>query len=443
MTKSSFSRSKLYRLTPEGTNGGLSESLVSYLTRLSAAHSVHPITLLKAIAQSTITKDYLLNDIKNGAGRFFQRAKTLNGVGELTLDIINKLSNLNSVDNLERLSLIPWREAIVNKYLFKPSKAWCSQCFSEWKNSKSVLYEPLIWSLKDAVLCPVHMRELTVKCPNPNCTHPISQISATAIIGYCPSCHIFLGSPTKKESKVPLSDWDVWATRTLFNLIELTSSGVHLTVGRNSVKNSFQHLLLLNGGNVTAFANEINLHRSVVWQYCNGKFLPPLNTILNICFKKEISFIHFLTGNTAHITVTENNSGYFPEYSHKLQQKKISNNIVSVQKKIQMLMNINPPLGLTEVARRLNISPKTINRHFPNLSEEIKTRFQKYRAIKKQENFARTCNDIKQCVFEITKTHAFPYQARVEKYLNRPGLLRRPTYNAVWRNAIEEFYLDV
>jgi hypothetical protein len=51
-------------------------------------------------------------------------------------------------------------EIRVNKLLHR-KKAWCPQCFQEWRKNRQVVYEPLLWTLSSVNICPITSSRLS------------------------------------------------------------------------------------------------------------------------------------------------------------------------------------------------------------------------------------------------------------------------------------------
>ncbi|WDQ32190.1 TniQ family protein [Paenibacillus marchantiae] len=374
--------SRLYALKPEGLQTGLKEGIVSYITRLAAAHHICMGDLIKGIISSELEREYLQNDISRGGSRFYQRAKSLNGVGLHTKSIVDILSMLTTVDKLENLTLLPWEEVICDKYLFKPSKAWCAQCYHEWNTEGKPLYEPLLWSIKLTSVYPIHNSPLTMSCPNQSCRKTISHLSRNSAIGFCPHCSSWLG---QNSNHIVLNE-NTSQLRNSLTLLQLIAKIQRHSICRKNIQDSFQVLLTYTHGNISRLANLISMNRCTVWQYCNGAFIPPLPTILEICNHLNIDLIDFLLGNISHL-------------------------------------NMNLTYQMPSIERFC------VNK----ISNDISAKNKEFKNSKKILNYEKTCEDIERAVLSLNESGYYPSKRNVERVLQRSGILQRPTYKNIWR----------
>src|SRR5439155_1129421 len=64
--------------------------------------------------------------------------------------------------------------------------------YEGWRASGRSVYEPLLWSLRVASVCPLHRRSLISVCPH--CERPIRPIMSSSRPGYCGRCGGWLGA---------------------------------------------------------------------------------------------------------------------------------------------------------------------------------------------------------------------------------------------------------
>lgn len=103
-------RSRLYPLAPLGVGTPEVESLTSYLNRLANAHCV-PLTKLAELEFAPL----LNKSISNTRTKFNYGAKTLNGGGDWTANIITLLERLIYTEGLRCLTLNPWRNVLARE----------------------------------------------------------------------------------------------------------------------------------------------------------------------------------------------------------------------------------------------------------------------------------------------------------------------------------------
>ncbi|WDQ32165.1 TniQ family protein [Paenibacillus marchantiae] len=425
-----YTVSRLYALKPEGLQTGLTEGIVSYITRLAAAHHICMGDLIKDIISSQLEREYLQNDISRGGSRFYQRAKSLNGVGLHTKSIVDILSTLTTVDKLENLTLLPWEEVICDKYLFKPSKAWCTQCYYEWNAEGKPLYEPLLWSLKDVSYCPIHNSLLSSQCPNADCKKEIAPLGRCSVVGFCPHCFTWLGKLTINY-RLPNRD-ELRSSITMYRLISQTERTKEFNIHRSNIHKSFQFLLRFTSGNAARLANFLQMHPTTIWQYCHGKFIPPLSTMLRICKQLDIDLIDFLSGNISTISLDFS----IPVSSNKRLSTYNAPNYDIIASKLHHYTKCDPPVSLSTVSKQMNYSIKSIKKNFPIVAEEIKNRFKNDKLKNKRITARTTHNDIVRTISVLRSNGIYPNRRNIERCLNRKGLLLRTEYKEIWKKHV-------
>ncbi|WP_257153385.1 TniQ family protein [Bacillus pseudomycoides] len=124
-------RSQLYGLKPIGIETPYVESLTSYLIRLSEAHQVYPSSLISYVIAPILDKEFLINSATRGGNRFYDGARTMNGFGSNALDMVDALTSLTEVQQLDVLTLAPMKGVIPSRHLLKNHLSWCSICYEE------------------------------------------------------------------------------------------------------------------------------------------------------------------------------------------------------------------------------------------------------------------------------------------------------------------------
>ncbi|QZN75519.1 TniQ family protein [Paenibacillus sp. DR312] len=430
LCKLPYKVSRLYALSPEGLQTGLKEGILSYITRLAAAHHVCVGDLVKEIISSELNREYMQNDISRGGSRFYQRSSSLNGVGFHSQSIVDLLTTLTTVKELDNLTLLRWQEVICDKYLLKSSKAWCAQCYQEWYTEGTPLYEPLFWSLRDATYCPIHSSLLISLCPNLDCKKKIAPLTRNSVIGFCPHCFTWLGENSNNNNVSNRNELKV--SITLFRFISHTESSLDPTIHRSNIQKSFKSLLNFTDGNIAQLASYLLIHRTTVWQYCTGKHIPPLSTILSICDQLNIDLIDFLLGKDSFIGIDFSNPR--SRNTRSSNHKTFNHDVIS--NTLLFYTQCNPPCSLTFVSKKINYSTKSINKNFPLIAKQIKNRFKEFKLNNKKINTKNVYDDIERAVENLRSLGCKPNRRNVERYLQRKGLLLRTEYKHVWEKHV-------
>ena len=188
--------SRLFSLEPIGIGTSTIESLSSYLCRLADEHCV---SLQKLVTQEISPliidrlgeQDLTSRSISSILGNSDAKP-AINGMRDMTRSLVNALGQLTLRQDLRYLSCLTYQGIIKDKSLFRQHKAWCPQCFEQQKQEKQIIYEPLLWSFKDANYCLHHNCQLRDRCPH--CDSTQKAIANFSIPGYCNKCRSWLGT---------------------------------------------------------------------------------------------------------------------------------------------------------------------------------------------------------------------------------------------------------
>ena len=189
-------RSRLYFLEPIGVGTPYTESISSYLTRLSQEHCVTPKKLIMGeIAPLILGDKYHSEMLSKNVSTIFDNSDAkpaINGMRDMTRSLVEALEKLTLRQDFKFLSSLTWKGIIKDRGLFRQNKAWCPKCFEQWRQEKKPIYEPLLWSFKDVNFCPQHHCQLKDRCPN--CDSQQRAISNSSRLGFCSQCKSWLGS---------------------------------------------------------------------------------------------------------------------------------------------------------------------------------------------------------------------------------------------------------
>ena len=438
------SRSYLYNLNPKGIGTLNCESLTSYTTRLSEAHSISIQTLFTKIIASSSNKTR--RDVQNKLGKVLNRGAALNSDGKLAENLELELTNLTTQKNLHNLTLLSYKDIFSSKKLFKQTKAWCPPyCYQEWKESSQIAYEPLLWVFADAKMCLKHHQPLQSTCPS--CDRPIPWLAGNSRIGYCSHCGAWLGNiaKTSQETNTDLNKIDfpkdTWITKALGDLVAFIPKAKY-SIGKYNVSQALKRTIdVTHQGNIAAFARSFQLPKNTVWMWCKGKSKPELREILRICYCQDISLIDFISlDKTAYESVQ-----IYPQRLPRISKESRRSPKIFDREKIEIdllaILNdsTNPPINLQEVSEALGFHKRTISNHFPNLCKAITKKYRSYRKLETERRIQNCCQEIEEIVFDLHQSGEYPTEAYVSKLLSHPGHLR---YKKV-RNTLEKAIANV
>ena len=177
-------RSRLYSFPPKGIGTSQVESLTSYVTRLADAHAVSPATL---------TRQEIFPSLPTSPKRFHcSTLHSLNGLGPYFMQWVTALQELTSRNDLEALTLLPWRNIFAADGILRRHRTWCPRCYEERRSQDGGVYDSLLWALTSVTACPVHEILLEERCPC--CEKRPLPLSARGLAGVCNYCGTWLGA---------------------------------------------------------------------------------------------------------------------------------------------------------------------------------------------------------------------------------------------------------
>lgn len=188
-------RSRLFPIEPIGVGTAYTESLTSYLNRLAQEHCLTSRTLImREIAPQIMGQDFEVSYRKKKVSSLFANTDAkpaLNGMKTMTQNLTQALEYLTQREDLKILSFLTWKRVISERELFRQYRAWCPDCYEQWKQEKKSIYEPLLWSFRDVKICLHHQCQLIDECPH--CGSRLPVIANFLLPGFCSRCKEWMG----------------------------------------------------------------------------------------------------------------------------------------------------------------------------------------------------------------------------------------------------------
>ncbi len=197
------------------------ESMTGYVMRLAEAHVV-PVG---ALLNHELARFRLWEKCRTAQAYCFLPYHA-NGSNESAAEWVHALEVETGRTGLSLLTFLPLGGSLCTRYLFRRVRAWCADCYEEWRASGRIVYEPLLWSVRLARVCSRHRRALVETCPC--CKNSMRPVGSTSRPGYCCNCRSWLGVASQHDGiageETPgriLSDCDFWLTEAVEQLIAL------------------------------------------------------------------------------------------------------------------------------------------------------------------------------------------------------------------------------
>ena len=434
-------RSRLNHLLPVAVGTPFVESLTSYITRLAQSHSISISILMTRELAPLLSKDYIQNGSKKGLSTLFNRGAAINSTGELARLLVDSVEKLTLKQNLSALTLLPFRNFLSSRELLHKTKAWCPNCYEEWKAAKKTIYDPLLWTLKDIEVCSHHNRLLQTVCVN--CDRSITWLHSQSRIGYCPYCDRWLGSSseTTNTTNLVLSQENlrrtIWISNTLGELMACSGEEASAIDKNNLAKAIRETIDITHQGNIASFAKSFKLPKNTVWMWYKQKSVPKLKFILNICYCLDISLLSFLELEP---TVFESLEIDFQKLPNTSDVKRVSPknfNPQKIENALQQILNSQhiPPPTMKEVAKRLGFDRRIISEHCPELCKAISAKYRSYQDRVRDKKIEECCQEVRQAVNTLIEKGEYPSEARVSRLISQPGYFRYKKVRMALRNA--------
>jgi hypothetical protein len=416
-------RSRLYNLEPIGMGTGHAESLTSYIARLAAAHSLTPAVLLGRTLASVMDKRYWLQDGAHPGSRrsplgnsFGEYAKAINGIGVIAKDWVTALQNLTLRSDLNLLTMLPWAEVFTHRNLLRPSRTWCPSCYRDWRLDGQQIYEPLLWTFRDLEVCTKHQRRLISQCQH--CGQRIPWLGRCAQPGYCSKCGEWLGaSLAEVTSDAPITNHEleqqIWIGKSLEELIiavrrlpspqkERTATSISLCINQ------------VSDGVMNRFARLIGKRKNTVWGWQHGQTQIPIDDLLRICNRVNISLVDFLYADAFVLndidliqTPTAVSGvkaiGRSPRH---LDPKATKDALLTILKQ-------QTPISMKEVATRIDLNKRLLYKHFPDLCKAISTRHKEHRCKEQQKTHKVFADKVNKTRMSLHNIGLYPSRRRV------------------------------
>jgi len=374
-------RTRLYPLEPIGKGTPLVEGLTSYILRLADAHSV-PVGIL-------VNREVVpLRPAAQRRGRWKDRREPRSPTVSLTSYSINGLEDgpwrwVQALEaatlrkDLSQLTLLCFRGFFCYIHFFRRVRAWCPSCLEEWRITGKTVYEPLLWSLSLAKVCPYHRCCLADRCPS--CHRQMAPVTSDSRPGHCARCCRWLGgadgdATTQSESIYPLTPLEVLRSEKLGELLACTSQLRGGVLRRNFLHNLRKCVGELFRGNGAAFAHFVNCPASAVEYWLRGVCIPRIHRFLQICIRLEVPTLAFVSNPSQEETVDWSSLASRIDHDRPVRRYRRKDETLRA---LELAVRERPSPSLREIARRLGYSgTEGLRGVAPEICKQITKRFE-------------------------------------------------------------------
>ncbi len=353
-------RTRLYPLEPIGKETPLVESLTSYILRLADAHSV-PVGIL-------VNRELVpLRPVAQRRGRWKDRREPRSSTVSLTSYSINGLEDgpsrwVQALEaatlrkDLSQLTLLRFRGFFCYIHFFRRVRAWCPSCLEQWRLTGRTVYEPLLWSLSLAKVCPYHRCYLADRCPS--CHRQMAPVTSDSRSGHCARCYRWLGEANDgaaAPSESLSSETSVEAQRAekLGDLLACSSQLSGGLLRSNFLLHLRRCVHELFKGNATAFAHFVNCPAGDVQNWLNEATIPYIDRFLQVCIRLEVPPLAFLSDPSQEETVDWSSVASRIDHDRPVRRYRRKDETLRA---LELAVREQPSPSLREIARRLGYS---------------------------------------------------------------------------------------
>ena len=436
-------RSRLYYLPPRRAGTAWIESLSSYVNRLAWLYDVAPQVLIaKEIVPSLKAEHHIRESSAAPLGAFCKRgAMSINGGGEVASDWVQALEHLTMRTDLEHLTIHQWGKNVPSHHLFRNYPAWCAACYDEWHEQKKPLYQPLLWMFQVITICPMHRRKLVERCST---CHTSQSVMATKLpIGYCTHCTAWLGAHSNTCSDGEIAEevyrWQCWIVSE-FAKLHHRENAAEVPRWEKIPQGlaTCMHIV----GEARRFANLTCLSESSISQWLAGKRVPSFESVLRLCYVLHISPLQMIHNDICElqdaIHVQETKEAPFLKHERP--------HVEHVEYALEFIQAVidgrEPTLGLQQIARRVEISARTLARHFPRECALATAQYQAHRRKMAEQHIADMREEIQEVILTLHKQGITPSRTRVDALLSNPNIMFTQAARDAWHTVRHELGIE-
>lgn len=363
-------RSELHALQPYGVGTGELESLLSYFCRLAVSHSVSAAGLARSIARR-----FEHQVIPS----FHWHQRQLAGIRESAVTWSAALAAMTAVQDLDRLTFLPWRDVISQNGLSLVTQGqFCPHCLADDLEKGQEPYFRLVWESAMVKVCVRHGCALTTHCPHCGKDN-IRHAAAYVVPGWCTSCGEFLGKPDLSAAAFPPAS--LWIARQMADLVAVQGA-LAAFPRREGFVHAITHLVMeMDHGKSALFARRIGVAKSTIHHWLKGEGTPTLDASLKIAAQTGASLTQLLTGNL------ESWKCPAPEQQLVLQLSRPSPRARAVQRELDWVgieeqlegfLLLPTPISVLEAARRLNVEARQLYLRANRTTRQLGQRWKAY-----------------------------------------------------------------
>ncbi len=413
-------RSRLHHLQPMGVNTPDIESFTSYISRLAATHNISVLSLVKSEILPLLPRNS--NESRNFQSVIYgPYARALNGLEKMAKHWRVTLEALTLREDLILLSMSRWCEVFTPIGVIRSERAWCPECYEQWRAEGAKLFEPLIWFIKPVLVCIHHKNPLVTRCPH--CSKSLPVLSSHYRVGYCSKCMKWLGGPNSSADFMDNSyrneeiEWQQWIAKNLGELLAIPTDV--LPHGKGRIADVLRTLVnKAPRKSVCGFAEWLRVPEVSLRFWCTNRATPRLTALLYICRRLEVNLTDFLLKDNVASEINFSSAKAEIIYEKRLRTQRDEE---TIKKTLEATITSTemPPPSVLSMASQLGIDAWSLRSMFPDLCKRISANLKKYREERKKMNIKSICEEVRRISLELHHGGVEPSRGRVNARMSK------------------------
>ncbi len=426
-------------LEPAGYRNGEVEAMSSYLCRQAEMVMEWSHVYSRRLLDYFVSTQTLPTCRKDSA----EVLRLCNSIGVIASRYIEALTAAsNGKINSQFLTLYPLRYLCEDnaRGLQKQHMEWCPECWKEDRESGESPYVRLYWLVESTKICVVHDHRLSTYCPA--CGDVKLQFPKFPRQWICDKCGEDLSKPDEKHIPDNFTTKDAWVSHAIYRLIERVYSD-ELVLDQFIVAKAIRRLIQGSKLSQIEFCHKLNIESKSIKNMLDPKRRPYFLALLDLCYRLDIPPDQFLLDKDV-LTSAELWRGLQkPAFTSKvnLNHKKKSH-IRDELKKI-LADNPTPPIRVSHLAKKFDISYTCLQYNFPDEYRELRTRWTQWDKNYRKNNHTARLEHFASAVFSLTKHGIYPSERKLRDLeLVLPSDLRREDVKCLLK-TLQEIYSNL
>lgn len=404
-------RSRFFNLCPAGFGTSMVECLTSYISRLAQAHSVTPGVLYnrEVMKHGPTHRNMFARRVKADARSF---TCCINAAGGVATDLVSAIEKMTARNDLQYLTLLPWKPLLPTPLLLRGVAAWCPMCLTGWEKAGNTVYVPLLWTLDVVKICPFHRCSLRLTCPNCGLAQPL--LGQCSWVGFCTRCKCWLGTDLGKDdaessSREETQDWEIWVANQIADLVEagFHSPSLLTTAHLSQLINVATDLRGMSG-----FARILGVSVDSIDHWRKGYNRPTLPVYLRLARVFGVSLVSLLTGKLSPALIGSPDIVGVPHWRKLWARQPFGFDKLKTAEQLDQALEEFPPRSLKSFQNRNRYHSATLHKHFPDQCKEICERFREYSAAMVRERHANKIAEFRKIAYQL-------HEQGMELFVNR------------------------